>query len=153
MMRKLTGLFSILLLILMLTACSGTVAAPTEPTEPEPATQRFTLAPKDDTAAEPEWCPLDCELSLTDESGEVYATAEDFLCFAIVGSSDEEAKLLFKPTDEAAKMLSVCAVGEWRMTLAGEDIGTVVPSVSFDEFSLAGSYDDLCVLATTIRGL
>lgn len=142
------------LMILLLTACSGEPEpSATEPVETEPAQQRFTIASADDAGLE--WCIIDCDLALQDETGTEYATAADFECFAIEGSG-ENACLLFKPTEECQMMMLADDTlhAAWYLNIDSEKIGELEAEADFSEFSFSGpDYEKLCELANRIRGV
>ena len=150
-MKRIIVLFSVLAVV-MLAACGAQPEPVTEaPTEPEP--QLHTVAPTE-AVAEPEWAPVDSELSL-ERDGQIYAQGEDFVSFALVGDGDS-VKLMFELSELAAGVLSSQDdPSGFTLSLNGEAIGSAVLSSDCTELTLDGehSYEELCELATVIRGL
>ena len=150
-MKRIIVLIAILAVI-SLAACGAEPLPPTEaPTEPVP--QLHTLAPTE-AVAEPEWVPVDSDLTL-ERGGEVYAQGEDFERFALV-EDDGVFCLKFGLGEFACAVLgSQGSVEGFSLALNGEDIGGVSLSADCAELTLIGdyTYDELCVLATRIRGL
>ena len=155
-MKRITALLLALLLCAALAACSSSQTQPTVATEApaaETEQQKFTLAPKIEQI-EPEWSPIDCELYLADENGDEYAAADEFECFALAGSSDEDGALLFKPTEELLTRIGLDDTFHtaWHLYIEGEEIGEM--TLEEDQFTLSGMpFSDLCELATLIRGV
>ena len=107
--------------------------------------------------AEPEWAPVDCEISLY--SGNlVYAQNADFPTFAIVGDSDVNCALLFTVDKTAAAVLSMNQDEgiKYALSVNGDELtGTVSFNDDFTEMTFKGaySYEDMCSIASVIRGL
>jgi len=155
-MKRLTAI--ILAIMIMLALCSMSACSqqqdpePTQaPTEPEP--QPHTVAPDTDTN-EPEWAGIDRTLIL-ENSEYTYAEGSDFLCFALTGTSDSDAKLVFKFTDEVAEMLKDEGKDtECYITMDGKKIGDAEIR-SDGTVTLKGNftYIKLCEIANEIRGI
>ena len=155
-MKKALIFLLILITAALAVGCSQQTDSPKadEPTA-APSTQLHTLPPAD-VEREPEWAPVDCEISL-DSSDAVYAENSDFLTFALIGSSDEDCALRFKLNDETAAMLKKESAGvDFYLVVNGKTLkGAVTFNDDFTEMTVTGgcSYTEMCALATEIRGL
>ncbi len=121
----------------------------------EGETKLHTIQP-DDADAQPEWAPVDCDIELRN-TRYVYAQSTDFLTFALVGKTDEDCELQFTIDEVTSGMLSQQdASTEYFLSLDGQKLrGTVSFSDDFGKIYLKGgyTYDEMCALATKIRGL
>ena len=155
-MKKALIFLLILITASLVVGCSQQTDSPKadEPTA-APSTQLHTLPPAD-VEREPEWAPVDCEISL-DSSDAVYAENSDFLTFALIGSSDEDCALRFTLNDETAAMLKKESAGvDFYPVVNGKTLkGAVTFNDDFTEMTVTGgcSYTEMCALATEIRGL
>ncbi len=153
-MKILVSLLITVLLCFSLVGCSQTEEViPTE----EP-TKAHSIAPTEEFLVEPEWAPIDCNITLNDAKGNIVVQSYDFLTFALVGNTDEDSKIKLKLSDEATDMLK-SNNEDLTLTLnindtAIEDV-VISPSTFSGEFEIGESYSyqDTCDLATTIRGL
>ena len=151
-MKRISVILLMIALISVLTACGQEQEATVAPTA-APQPQLHTVAPTT-AAAEPEWAPVDCDLELV-SGGQAYADRDDFECFALSGS-DDSAVILMKLSDAAAHELSsLTELNEFSVTVDGEEIGGADLSDDCKQVTLKGdyTYEELCELATRIRGL
>lgn len=155
MMKKFMISALILALCISLCACAkgGSDTAETE----SPATQALQLHTIAPTEAQPqlEWCPVeDCKLSFDDSDGVTALNEKDILMFALDGT-DDNAKMIFKLSDEAKEMMEAAKPTEsFTVKLNDEEIGTAYFSETKEELTLSGvSFERLCDIASTIRGL
>ncbi len=121
----------------------------------EPTTKLDTI-PTTSPEGQPEWAPVDCDIKL--ESAQyVFAEGSDFQTFALVGNTDDNCELRFTLDVVTSGMLSQQdKATAYYLTLDGKKLnGTITFNDDFSEFSLKGgySYNDLCALASQIRGL
>ena len=151
-MKRISVILLMIALISVLTACGQEQEATVQPTA-APQPQLHTVAPT--TAdAEPEWAPVDCKLELI-SGDQVFADTDDFECFALSGS-DDSAVILLKLNDTAAQeLVSLDELNDYVLTIDGEKIGGADLSDDCKQITLTGdyTYDELCELATRIRGL
>ena len=151
MKRLLIILTAAILLAVIMTACAGNTAP--QVTEPEPQPQLHTVAPAS-TEPTPEWAHVDAAMVLEDADN-IYARGTDFVCFALIGNSDS-ARIVFKLDDVTAGMLrEQSADNAYYLTMNDERIGDAELNKNCDEVTLVGdySYEKLCELANSIRGL
>ena len=135
--------------VALITSSCGERATGELPVPTEETSSVISVLP---TIGEPEWAPVDSELELRDSDG-ILANRSDFERFAIIGSGDE-AYLSFKLTEEAENALSLSAARGWYLTLDGNSIGGVeVDEENSVTLKTALTYNELCELATRIRGL
>ncbi|MBE6824801.1 MAG: hypothetical protein E7513_05590 [Ruminococcaceae bacterium] len=153
MKKQLLLLFTLILMICVVcTACSSTK----EPTE---ETSAHTLPPTEATIAEPEWVEVDCDIALVDSDGAVVVPAVDFETFALVGTNDDDSYIKIKLNDSGYMSLieyTSITSNTFYLYLNGEEIEEItyaddVPNPI--ELGHDMSYQELCELATTIRGL
>lgn len=153
-MKQYCMILIIALALVILAGCAPQPAAePTvPPTEPQP--QPHTIAPPD-AAQEPEWAAVDCEIRL-ESADDVYAEGDDFICFALIGNTDEDCELRFQLDEVTAAMLAEQPSDTaYYLIVNGERIGSAAVG---DDGSLVTvgdrmSYRELKALATEIRGL
>ena len=154
-MKKLSIVLLIAAVALFSVGCgnSSDQNATAEPTA-EPSTQLHTLPSDDDAPLE--WAPVDCEITL-ESSSAVYAESEDFLTFALDGSTDEDCELRFTLDEKTASMLAQqSADSAYYLTVNGRVLkGTITLSEDHSELTLKGgyTYSKMCALASEIRGL
>ena len=145
----------IVILLLILTACSKE-AVPTETAVPEELTEEPTAAPYIDTRLdEPEWTLPEVELKLEDKDN-IYAEGADIRCFAIITNDDGSRELWFLLNDETATMLkSQDPDNDYYMTMDGDKIGSAEFSDDFTTVIVTSenAEDDITTLASEIRGL
>lgn len=145
-------------LTLIMAGCAGCAqnTAPTEPeTQPETQPQLHTVAPMNDTDSEPEWGYVDCDIAVVNSENETVLSKNDFEAVA-VSASGENAALLFRVTSQGADVMAATGEETLAVTLDGEKIGSLNPqNITDSEFTLAGdyTYEEICDLATRIRGL
>lgn len=153
-MKKIIASIIIMLLCISLFGCSQTQEIiPTE----EP-TKAHSIAPTEEYLVEPEWAPIDCNITLNDKDNNIVVPSYDFLTFALEGSTDEDSRILLKLSDEATDMLKQNSESlTLTLTINDTPIEDVVisPDTFNGEFEIGASYSyqDTCDLATTIRGL
>lgn len=146
------------LLILMTAVLAGCGAQTADPTEA--ATEEPTTSPYIDTDVNsPEWTPIAIPIYLKDNEY-IYATKDDFLCFAFVGTNEDDAELRFMFDDTTAEMLKQQNPDNRYYISIGEDevhIGDVTMSEDFKIATLKGKgqhpYDRMTSIASKIRGL
>ena len=150
-MKRIIAVLLASLFLLALTACKSEPEPTAAPTQPEP--QPHTVSPAS-TVEEPEWAPVDSDVALLSD-GEPFAASDAFTYFAIVGRG-EDAVIRLKVNSLTASMLK-SAEGEpvYSVTLNGKKIGDAKVSEDFEELTLINdySYEELCELATDIRGV
>lgn len=134
-----------------MTACEKN----TEPTEP---TITHTLPPTENVSVDYEWVEIDCYMTISDADNNVIVNPEDFTTFAVVGSTDEDSYIIVKVSDEATATLnSVADKSQLFLLIGGDSFG----DVSYGDGEFTGEielghslpYEQVCNLATTIRGL
>ena len=147
------------LLILMIAAialCAVGCSKESDNTSTEPATEAGTqlhVIPPSDAISEPEWAPVDCDITLQSDTMQ-YADSAGILTFALVGSTDEDCELRFS-LDEAVTAALSAGATDCFFTVNGERLnGTVTFNDACTEATLKGgySYEETCKLANTIRG-
>lgn len=152
-MKKLLCILAVVLVCASF--CSCTNKGDTTPTA-EPTTTH-TLPPTENTTTEYEWAEIDCELALTDKDGNTVAYADDFETFAIVGSTDDDSYIIVKLTDEATDIINTTSdVSELSLSINGEVYSDVTfPDEFTGEIEIGNNmtFEQVCELATTIRGL
>ena len=149
---------ALVLLALTLAACGEQPAQTAETSEA--VTEAPTKSPYIDTDVNtPEWTPIAIPIYLKDNYY-IYAQNEDFLCFAFVGTDEDNAELQFMLNDTTAKMLSEQEPGIRYYISIGEDethIGDVTLSDDFKTATLKckGQHDfeAMTKIASRIRGL
>lgn len=150
-MKKLALFALILILCLVFTAC-------TEDTTPTESTNH-TLPPTEATVStqEYEWAEIDCVITMTDESGNVVLQLDDFVTFACVGSTDTDSCIKLKLTDDASSELKSMGNATYTVDIDSttQETVTIDTKTFTDEIEIGHdlSYEQVCELATTIRGL
>ena len=149
------------LLIAAIALCFAACGKKSEPTATEqptaqPSTQRHTVPPTEQTP-KLEWAPVDCDIALHSSDG-IAVEAADFLTFALDGSTDKDCKLRFSLSETAAGVLAAQQTDPFNLylTVNGDPLkGKLSFSDDYTELVMQGnySYDEMCRLATTIRGL
>lgn len=154
-MKKIMILAAALIILGLLTACAGS----TVPTELQPAvTEAPTDAPYIDTQLdEPEWTLTDRELFIQTPSA-VVASGEDILYFAIVSKPDGQQELLFRLSDEAAKILSASVTELYTVTLDSPDGAKIGDATMNSDCTVATitaehANGEITALATQIRNI
>ena len=141
-------------LALTAAACGGTVKPVATELATQAGTQLHTMPPEEKPAAL-EWAPVDCELAL-ENAGGVLADRAAIPTFALAGSTDEDCALHFMVDQMTSGVLQQSGGEGCYLTLDGNRLnGKLSFSEDFSELTLAGGYDyeEMCQLATTIRGL
>lgn len=151
-MKKLLIFTTIIMMCLSLVACVGD----TTPTEEETSTH--TLPPTETVVAvEPEWAEVNCDIKLINGDSQVILSSEDFDTFAVVGTNDDDSYIEIKVTNDAVDIVKSSDLENATISINNKYSSSVTIDIStFDgkiEFGSPWSYDELCSLASTIRGL
>ena len=154
-MKKLLTILMVALIALAAAGC-GQQSNDKDTDKPtEAASNRMHTVPPTE-AQEPEWAPVDCEIELH-SSDAVYADSKAFRTFALVGSADDNCELRFTLDDETAAMLSKESRDKEYYLIVNEKTlkGDVSLNDDCTEVTMKGgySYNEMCILATEIRGL
>ncbi len=156
-MKKLVSITIIVALCVLMCACSTTTVAP--PLEEETTTH--TLPPTQSETAEPEWAEVDSDIILS-SGEEIVVGTQDFETFALMGSNDEDSYIILKVNDSGHKnILEYTSItsNTLYLYLNGEEIEELTIDPYTDdvpmtiEFGHDKSYEELCELASIIRGL
>lgn len=153
-MKRFIALLCVIILAFCITAC-GNEAETTTPTD---ATIIHTLPPTENVSTDYEWAEIDCYMTISDYDNNAIAGPEDFTTFAMVGSTDEDSYIIVKVSDSATDALNNIADKSQLMLLIG---GDSFGDVSYGEGEFTGeielghsmTYEQVCELATTLRGL
>ncbi len=152
-MKKLLAIFMIVLMCITLCACNNSPS--TEPTE---ETSAHTLAPTQAENTQEEWVEIDCDISLKNADGVSIIGAPDFETFTLCGTNDEDSCIKLKLSEIAVEVL--CSYTEptvFYVYIGLDKIASAnIDPATFDGVIEIGSdlsYNELCELATTIRGL
>lgn len=136
--------------------CSCNKEPEVTPTE---AISIHTLPPTT-AEAEPEWCKIDCDISLNDDKGAIVVSSEDFDTFALIGSNDNDCALRIKVTDTGADIMNLSyqqGVTKLSLNINGKKFADIaLNEESLDgEFDIKGKYtfEQLCNWSNVIRGL
>ena len=153
-MKRLLTILLVAALAVITAACGGS----TENKATQPATEAGTqlhTVPPEEKPVQLEWAPVDCELQLM--SGDTMLADQGAIpTFALSGSTDEDCALYFTLDAMTSGVLQQNGGAGCYLTLDGEKLdGTLTFSEDCSEMTLAGgySYDEMCRLATRIRGL
>ena len=153
-MKKIIALMCVGLLAVSITACKNDP----QPTEVPNETEVHTLPPTENISDDYEWAEIDCYMTISDADNNVIVNPEDFTTFAVVGSTDEDSYIIVKVTEQATEALNnVADKSQLFLLIGGDSFG----DVSYGEGEFTGEielghslpYDQVCNLATTIRGL
>lgn len=150
-MKKLSLIATIIMMCVLFCACAQETVTETENTA-------HTLPPTQSIVTEPEWAEIDCDIALLDNSSNLILSSTDFETFAVVGSTDDDSYILLKVSEQATEMLlTMQDKNELYITVNGEVVASAnIDTATFDGEITVGedmTYDSLCELATTIRGL
>ena len=155
-MKKLLILLLLAATALCIVGCGSKPVEPTtaEPTaNAEPSAQRHTIPPSE---TQLEWAPVDCDIALCSAEA-ILIGEDDFLTFALAGSTDEDCALRFALSESGAGVLSAQqTAGGLHLTVDGKPLnGTLTFSDDCSEITMTGgyTYEEMCRLATAIRGL
>ncbi len=151
-MKKILSLLAVVLVCVSFCCCTNKedITPTVEPTT------THTIPPTENASTEYEWAEIDCELALNDKGGNAVLYAEDFTTFAVAGSTDEDSRIIVKVTDEATDMINTIGAADLSLTINGESCDDVTfPEEFTGEFEIGNNmtYEQVCELATTIRGL
>ena len=153
-MKKLIAFLCVILMAICMTACNNT----SDTTETIAETQTHTLPPTESVSDDYEWAEIDCTMTITDSENNIVVYPEEFTTFAVVGSTDEDSYVIVKVSEEATTAINNVADKSHLFFLIG---GDSFGDVSYGEGEFNGEiilgkslpYDQVCNLATTIRGL
>lgn len=155
MMKKVWILLMIAVFAIGMVGCSDQKSDNKDETTGEAATQLHTVPPAD-TTSEPEWAPVDCNITLQSDT-QLYADSADFMTFALVGSTDEDCELRFAFDETAAAKLAQAGIGaDCYITVDSRQLnGSLTFNSDYTEASLKGGYTyaEMCELASAIRGV
>lgn len=149
--KKIAILLLAVMIVFTLSACAQSTDEVVE------ETSAHTIPPTQAVTTDYEWAEIDCDITLTDADSNVVAFADDFEMFALVGTNDDDSCIRLKLSENATSML--CSVGEQTLTVSINsqvvDSVTISPDTFDGEFEICSdlSFESLCELATTIRGL
>ncbi len=150
-MKRILSIIAVTLVCVCFASCTNKEA----PSNTD-ATIAHTLPPTENVSTEYEWAEIDCELAINDKDGNAVLYAEDFTTFAVAGSTDEDSYIIIKVTDEATDMINTIGTSDLSLTINDEVCDDVCfPEEFTGEFEIgkAMTYEQVCELATTIRGL
>lgn len=141
--------------IIMMCICMAACVADTTPTE---ETSTHTLPPTETVAnLEPEWAEIDCNIKLINADSQVILSAEDFETFAVVGTNDDDSYIVVKVTDQAIDTVKSSDLSNSTISINDEYSSAIsIDTETFEgkiEFGYEWSYDELCLIASSIRGL
>lgn len=152
-MKKILTILMIASVALCAAGCAKETDRNTAEPTAQPGTQLHTIPPTEQIA-EPEWAPVDCEISLQNDTL-MYADSSGFLTFALTGSADEDCALRFAFDEATTALLAQQAPTDAYITLNGEPlVGTLSFNADYSEATLTGgyTYEEICQLANVIRG-
>lgn len=150
-MKRILSIIAVTLVCVCFASCTNKETPSTTD-----ATIAHTLPPTENVSTEYEWAEIDCELAINDKDGNSVLYAEDFATFAVAGSTDEDSYIIIKVTDEATDMINTIGTSDLSLTINNEVCYDVCfPEEFTGEFEIgkAMTYEQVCELATTIRGL
>lgn len=154
-MKRILALLCVAILVFSLTACKGNSDVTDTTTQ---ATEMHTLPPTENVSTDYEWAEIDCYMTISDYENNAIANPEDFTTFAMVGSTDEDSYIIVKVSEEATTALNnVADKSQLLLLIGGDSFG----DVSYGEGEFTGeielghsmTYEQVCELATTLRGL
>lgn len=147
-----------LLITTILSICILCCACGEQPTEETQAPTIHTMPPTTSLTIEPEWCEIDCNLSLIDTDSNEVISENDFDTFALCGSDDTNSYITIKLSEQGTQIInSLSAPTELSLIIEN----TVLTKVTLDPATFNGEFDfgddksfeTLCEYANTIRGL
>ncbi len=148
-------LLLITLIIMICVVCTACAEPENEVKSGE--TTVHTLPPTEVITVEPEWAEVDCDIALVDSEENIVVTAEDFETFAVIGADDSTSYIAIKVSDEATSMINAMSSTDLSLKIEGKFVEKdSIPTTNFTgeiEIGHDMSYQELCELATTIRGL
>ncbi len=158
-MKKITAIILTLTLILSMCIIFTGCLAEDEVTD---NVSTHTLPPTESsitTTAEPEYAEVACDIALIQSTtNTTILYADDFETFALVGSNDNDSYITLKLSDTATDIIkSTPDLSSLQLVVYGDTCGDVEidPTTFTGEiaFGYDYSYEALCNLASTIRGL
>ena len=156
-MKKTTAF--ILVLTLILSACMLITGCSKDEQPPQVDNTTHTLPPTQAVTVEPEWAEVNCNIALIDAStNTTIISGEDFDIFAVYGTTDEDSYISIKVTQEATDIInSAQDLSEVQLVINGDTVGdiTLKPGSFTGEIAFGHDfpYENLCILASSIRGL
>lgn len=153
-MKKLLIFTTIIMMCICMVACTGN----TTPTEPTEETSTHTLPPTETVAEiDPEWAEVNCNIKLLSGNSNVILSGEDFETFAVVGTNDDDSYIVVKVTEQAIDTIkssdfdnAVISINDTYNSSVNIDKSTFDGKI---EFGSPWSYEQLCTIASNIRGL
>ncbi len=149
--------FLLLITLILMICVVCTACAEPEVEIKNEETTAHTLPPTEIITVEPEWAEVDCDIALVDSDENIVVSAEDFETFAVIGTDDSTSYIAIKVSDEATSIVKAMSSADLSLKIEGEYVEKdSIPTTNFTGEIKIGhdmSYQELCELATTIRGL